>query len=130
MSLFKLGKNFVDTFEVLSRPKREFTSSSAGVTGDIRVFPDTSTLIKEVADSSTDLTFDDNGLEELRETIIGMRSISPESMQLYLDTVNGVTSNSRFDKRVEILRFEPSVSFTSDTVRKGVIKNNLYPYRS
>ena len=109
MSLFKLGKNFVDTFQVLSRPKREFTSSSAGVTGDIRVFPDTSTLIKEVADSSTGLTFDDNGLEELRESILRgtMGGVSPYSMQLYMDTANGVTSNSRFDKRVEILGSNP-----------------------
>ena len=134
MSLFKLGKNNIDVFQVLSRPKRVFTSaSSGGVTGDIRVFPDTSTLIKEVSGVSVELlvpggapAFSDSGLDFVR--LAALSNVDESSMQLYLDTVNSVTNNSRFDKRVEILRFEPSVKFTSDTLRKNVIRKNLYPY--
>ena len=39
MSLFKLDKSYFDSYKVLAKPKRVFTSSSAGgATGSIRVF--------------------------------------------------------------------------------------------
>ena len=66
MSLFRLDSNYFDTFKVLAKPKRSFVSSSSGITGSIKVFPDASTAVKEVADTSTDITFDDGGLEDDR----------------------------------------------------------------
>ena len=132
MSLFRLNSNYFDTFKVLAKPKRTFISSSSGVTGSIQVFPDSSTAMKEVADTSTDITFDDGGIEDLRESILrGTRTgASPgkAAMEEYLATAHAITENTRFDKKMEILRFEPSVKFTSDTLRKNVVRKNLFPY--
>ena len=129
MSLFRLGKSNIDTYQVLSKPKRTFTSSSSGVTGSIQVFPDSSTLMKEVADTSTDITFNDGGLEDFRQSVLRTPGgISQDSLEKYMEIANNITNNSRFEKRMEILRFEPSFKFTSDTVRKSIIKNVLFPY--
>ena len=127
MSLFRLDSNFFDTFKVLTKPHRTFSSSSAGAVGSIQVFPDASTAMKEVADTSTDTIFDDGGLEDFRTSLIAA-GIDEDGLQKYIDIANGITANSRFSKKVEVLRFEPSVRFTSDTLRKSVIKNNLFPY--
>tara|TARA_A200000159_G_scaffold86794_1_gene80370 strand:+ start:2353 stop:4764 length:2412 start_codon:yes stop_codon:yes gene_type:complete len=127
MSLFRLDSNYFDTFKVLAKPKRSFVSSSSGITGSIKVFPDASTAVKEVADTSTDITFDDGGLEDLRASLL-TDGVSEAGLQEYINVAHSITENSRFDKRVEILRFEPSVKFTSDTLRKNVIKKNLFPY--
>ena len=100
MSLFRLGKSNIDTYQVLSKPKRTFTSSSSGVTGSIQVFPDSSTLMKEVADTSTDITFNDGGLEDLRESILRTpNGISQDSLEKYMETANSITANSRFEKK-------------------------------
>ena len=127
MSLFRINENYFDTYKVLAKPSRTFTSSSSGVTGSIRVFPDASTTMKEVADTSTDIIFDDGGLEDLRLTILETGT-TEALLEEYIQTVQDITANSRFTKKMEILRFEPSFKFTKDTVRKGVIKNNLFAY--
>lgn len=127
MSLFRLDSNFFDTFKVLAKPKRTFTSSSSGITGSIQVFPDASTTMKEVADTSTDIIFDDGGIEDFRQSLIA-EGVTKGGLEEYISIANSITENTRFDKKVEILRFEPSMKFTSDTLRKNVIKNNLFPY--
>ena len=127
MSLFRLNSNYFDTFKVLTKPKRTFMSSSSGVTGSIQVFPDASSLMKEISDTSTDITFDDGGIEDFRTSLLA-DGVTQGGMEEYFDIVHSSSDNSRFDKKVEILRFEPSVRFTSDTLRKNVIRKNLFPY--
>ena len=46
----------------------------------------------------------------------------------YMDAVNAASSTGKRDKEVEILRFEPSFKFTSDTLRKRTIQKVLFPY--
>ena len=127
MSLFKLDKSYFDTFKVLAKPKRTFSSSSSGVTGAIPVYPGASVQMKEVVTSFSDDLADELSPEALRQDII-KTAINTESVEEYLQAVNRETSNARLNKRVEVLRFEPSFRFTSDTIRKSVIKDVLYPY--
>jgi hypothetical protein len=127
MSLFKLDKTYFDTFKVLAKPKRTFSSSSSGVVGAIPVFPGASTQMKEVVLSFSDNRVDYETAEALRQDII-KTGVKKSSMEEYLTAVNKETANARLNKQVEILRFEPSFRFTTDTVRKSVIKNVLYPY--
>ena len=127
MSLFKLDKSYFDTFKVLAKPKRTFSSSSSGVTGSIPVFPGASVQMKEVVLSFSDDMVDEMSAEALRQDII-KTEVSADSLEEYLQAVNRETSNARLNKQVEVLRFEPSFRFTSDTIRKTVIKDVLYPY--
>ena len=127
MSLFKLDKSYFDTFKVLAKPKRTFSSSSSGVTGSIPVYPGASVQMKEVVLSFSDNVADEASAEALRQDII-KTSVTKDSLEEYLGAVNRETSNARLNKRMEVLRFEPSFRFTSDTIRKTVIKDVLYPY--
>ena len=127
MSLFKLDKSYFDSFKVLAKPKRTFSSSSSGVTGSIPVFPGASTQMKEVVTAFSDDLVDEMSAEALRLEI-SKEGASYDSLDEYMTAVNQETANARLNKRVEVLRFEPSFSFTSDTIRKTVIKDVLYPY--
>ena len=46
----------------------------------------------------------------------------------YLDRVTKTSISSQTQKQVEVLRFEPSNTFTSDTIRKIIITDTLFPY--
>tara|TARA_Y100000034_G_scaffold24718_1_gene29041 strand:- start:3151 stop:5442 length:2292 start_codon:yes stop_codon:yes gene_type:complete len=53
------------------------------------------------------------------------------SVIAYMDAVHSASTTGKRDKQVEVLRFEPSFKFTSDTLRKRVIESVLFPfYRS
>ncbi len=127
MSLFKLDKSYSDTFKVLAKPKRFFASSSSGLTGSLPVFPGTSLSLKEVVTSTSDDVPDENSIEALRREI-QKEGIDQAGLESYMEAVNAITSNVRREKKMEVLRFEPSVKFTSDTIRKCVIKDVLFPY--
>lgn len=127
MSLFKLDKSYFDSFKVLAKPKRTFSSSSSGVTGSIPVYPGASVQMKEVVLSFSDDLVDDETAESLRQDII-KTGVNKNSLEEYLTAVNAETANARLNKKVEVFRFEPSFRFTSDTIRKCVIKDVLYPF--
>lgn len=133
MSLFKLDKSYFDTFKVLAKPKRLYSSSSSGITGSIPVFPGASVAMKEVTTSTSDDLVDESSVETLRRDInnfakSGENSPGIAAMEEYLTAVNIENANARKNKKMEVLRFEPSVKFTTDTVRKSIIKNSLFPF--
>lgn len=134
MSLFKLDKSYFDTFKVLAKPKRTFSSSSSGITGSIPVFPGASVAMKEVVTSTSDNVFiASSSVEALRQELSVEAASSTGgfdqfSVEQYLTAVNIENANARKNKRMEVLRFEPSVKFTTDTIRKGIIKNSLFPF--
>lgn len=143
MALFKIDKTYFDTFAVRTEPKRTFTSSSAnGVVGDISVFPLASIGLKEVKTVS-----DDDGPpigeattptpEVIRTEILSEKvnssglligSASQVLLESYLQAVNETSVTVKNQKKVEVLRFEPSFKFTSDTCRKLTVQNVLFPY--
>lgn len=127
MSLFKLDDSYFDTFKVLAKPKRLFASSSSGVTGSLPVFPGTSLSLKEVVNSTSDAIPDEETIDSLRYDII-KAGVTQEGLDSYMTEVNRITSNVRREKKMEVLRFEPSVKFTSDTIRKSIVKDILFPY--
>ena len=134
MALFKLDKTYFDSFKVLAKPKREFTSSSAGgIAGAVKVFPLTSLGMKEIpADSGEeDGAPIAQSLETVRlEAVEAFTAGTPStgSVVAYLDAVHSASTTGKRDKEVEVLRFEPSFKFTSDTLRKRVIENVLFPF--
>ena len=136
MSLFRLDKNYFDSFKILTAPKRTFVSGSGqGVVGSIKVFPLASLGMKEVPkDAGPDSPPLGDSLEEYRLSVLAMSSsgdpaqVSYEEMNQYMSMVNSAGISGRRQKEVEILRFEPSFKFTSDTLRKRTIQEVLFPF--
>lgn len=132
MSFVRLPQDAFDTFSVIARPSRFFASSSSGLTGSVRVYQRSSEVEKDPGVFVD--KFQDDTLEgKLKEAVITARSGTniTSAISEYLDAVNGSAVSGRFSKYVEVLRFEPSFRFTSDTLRKSVVRNVLYPfYRS
>jgi len=124
MSLIKATPGLFENYTFIARPTRTFSSSSAGVTGSVRVFPQASTSEKYVSDGDF---FNDQNLETALERASSGSNVNGAIAE-YMDLVSSASTSPRRAKQVEVLRFEPSFQFTSDTVRKDVIRNVLYPY--
>ena len=131
MSFIKLPQDFFDTFTVLARPHRSYSSSSfSGIQGDVRVF-------KRLSDIEKDSSFfnDSNFTEQSPEGyLLDVSKASSQSvdfsnaLEKYVNSVNESPIDPRFQKSVEVIRFEPSFKLTSDTLRKNVIKNIVLPH--
>jgi hypothetical protein len=131
VSLFKLDKSYFDTFKILAKPKRFFSSSSSGITGSLPVFPGASIAMKEVTTSTSDTLVDEGSIEALRKDACKLDVSGSEKYALvdeYMSMANAENANIRRTKKMEVLRFEPSVRFTSDTIRKSIIKDSLFPF--
>jgi hypothetical protein len=134
MSIFRLDPDFFSVFSLEANPSRRFVSSSAGLTGAISVFAQKSPIEKEFHRQGffkDDRAFDDDNLEATRDKILYARQYTTsieEAMEEYLSGVNAQSTTERKQKQVEILRFMPSVRFTSDTLRKNVVRKILFPY--
>ena len=131
MSLFKLDKSYFDSFKILTKPKRTFTSSSSGIVGSVSVFPLAGTGLKEIPSDSGDAAPVGESVETLRLDAVrsfSSTTASKAAVEDYMSAVNKLSTTGKRDKKVEVLRFEPSFKFTSDTLRKRVIEDVLFPY--
>jgi hypothetical protein len=126
-----LPQDAFDTFTVLARPDRSFTSSSIlGIDGDVKVFKRLSSIEK---DSSVfnDVNFIEQSPEGYLLDTLRVSSQSSnfyDNLEKYVESVNESPIDPRFQKSVEVIRFEPSFKLTSDTLRKNVIKNIVLPH--
>lgn len=141
MSIIKVPQSYFGYFEnltVVARPERTFSSSSSGVTGSIRVLP-------QVSDSMIDLTYRTSEGEGLNNAVVKVfednRDLIQQAsleggdagiMSAIFDKqiLEQIPSDPRSSRKVSIIRFEPSFGFTSDTLRKNVIKDVLYPFHA
>jgi len=101
-----------------SSPRLSVNSTSVGISGDEITFTDVApgTI---VASGDT---------EASPATLAGGVNINLGSVEQYLNKVNELPTSVMRGKRMEILRFEPSFKFTSDTTRKKTITDSLFPY--
>lgn len=131
MSIIRLGKDNFERFSVIARPRREFSSSSSGVTGSVPVFARSSTIEKDIEKPVfTDDEFSSDDPESIRESIVkltGSNDINNEMIS-YLSGVNSLTRSAARNKQVESLRFEPPFSLNSDFLRKSNVRQVLFPY--
>ncbi len=127
-----VGPSDIEQFTLQTNPRRTFTSSSqSGVSGSVNLFARRSNSEKEInpLSSFSERTFDDKDLTQELENIKRMTGSNIQSsLEGYLASVNNQTVSARKQKELEIIRFEPSTKFTSNTLRKNIIKDNLFPY--
>ncbi len=131
MSIIRLGKDNFERFSVIARPRRMFSSSSAGVTGSVPVFARSSVIEKDIEKSAfTDDAFSTDDPESIRTSTLaltGTTNLSPQ-LQSYLSGVNSLSQSTSRSKKVESLRFEPPFSFNSDFLRKSNVRQVLFPH--
>lgn len=131
MSIIRLGKDSFERFSVIARPRREFSSSSAGVTGSVPVFARSSKIEKEVEKAVfADDVLKTDDPEQIRVTALQVTGTSNllSNLEQYISGVNSLTRSAAKDKKVESLRFEPPFSFNSDYLRKSNVRQVLFPY--
>jgi len=135
MSIFKVQSGRQENFTLETHPAREFSSSSMGISGTVFVYPRRSSMEKETENLSpfNSQKFDDDNLSSiLQNALSGARDTSVTNiagqMGAYLTAVNGQARSARKFSSQSILRFEPSFTFTSNTLRKNVVRQMLFPF--
>ncbi len=137
MSIIKVNPFDFGTVTLQTSPVRSYSSSSAGITGSIKVFARRSAFEKETATLGTlnNQQFDDFNMEEILSFLVEARNTRPNDTNIsdlagaYVDFVNTVPETPRNSIDVDVLRFEPSVKYTADTSRKLSIINSIMPQK-
>lgn len=131
MAIEKLFQDNFEFFTLETNPARTFSSSSSGLTGTVRLFPRASSLEKEVQPLSlfSASFYQDTNLDDIRRVVVGLTSSDISSgVEGYLSAVNAQQQSVRKQQTLEIIRFTPSFRFSSNTLRKNVVKDVLMPF--
>jgi hypothetical protein len=151
VSLLKATSGLFENYTFVARPEREFASSSSGVTGAIRLFPQASTSEKMdpeamarrtasvVSGSGISLPFDDGGFgttesEFISEKVQGTATNVSDTAELYLTGVEQFSTDPRQRKTLEIVRSTPPLFLTSsEDITNGTFEFNtlrrvLFPH--
>ena len=157
MSIFKVAPTDFQSITIATNPSRYYSSSSSGITGSINVFSRRSSFEKDIGTSDPDLPFNEttvnsswndvknNSRYTLAEaqksnnsTLEGKLKPNVFSSFLYYDNngvqkgflkdVNDQKTSLRKQKTLDIVRFNPPYYFTTGTIKKLVVKDNLSHY--
>lgn len=131
MAIQKINPDDVESFTLQVNPSRTFSSSSSGLTGSVQLFARSSPFEKDVDPLSpfNDDTSDESSIRVLLDDIKKQTGSNIASqMNQYLTKVNSLSRSERKQQELEIIRFEPTTTFSIDSQRKNVIRNILYPY--
>lgn len=150
MSIFKVKPDDVSTFTVVTTPLREYVSSSnptIGVSGSVFVFARHSTIEKDPnpVSSFIDSTHDEMSLEATlhnfhnvgkyaRVTGSSSAFILTSSQTFsgmvsdYMSKVNASSTSTRKQTVLNVNRFTPSVTWSDNTVKKLIIKDQMSSY--
>ena len=132
MSIIPLSIDNFENYSIRTHTHRVFSSSSSGLLGDISIFPRGSEIEKDLVPPG-DNSGDPAGKKtvyDVWEDMVRLDSETPltDRVSRYLDTVSAEEPSRAKQKRVSVIRFEPSFRFTKDTCRKNTVKNILFPY--
>lgn len=133
MTIQRIGPDDIETFTIVTNPVRSFSSSSAGLTGSVYVFARRSDSEKELVPvpSFVDSVHNDANLSLLLDNVTRAAITSSNilaGVTQYLSGVSAQQASVRKQKFLEVLRFTPTVTLTSDSIRKSLVKDSLMPY--
>lgn len=147
MSIYRVDPTDVESFTIVTNPHRTYVSSSTGTTGDVPVFARRSTIEKDASPRSSfiDAAHDDSDLPSMLESAKRIGRIArvsgsvssyvascsarfPRLIEEYVERVNAQGTSVRSTSTVRISRYTPSLSFTENTVRKLIVKDQLSSY--
>ena len=133
MSVIRLtGDNF-ERFQLIANPRRQFSSSSIGLTGSVALFADASSGVKDLYPTfgESETSIDEDQLDLVRNQIVESSkntSNIKSSLESYLNTVGNLPRPVRSSKRQEVLRFIPGATFEDNFFKKTAIKDVVFPY--
>jgi hypothetical protein len=140
MSIFKVNQTDFQSVTIATNPFRHYSSSSSGVTGSVYVFARRSEIEKEVTPLSSfvESAHNDSDLASTLESIKNIAKSKNNSslsnsnifsqLDSYLKAATAQSVSAKKQKTLDVIRFTPSFNFTSNTLRKSVIKDNLSDY--
>lgn len=133
MTIYKISKNDFDSFTVTTNPFRQYISSSAGTVGSVNVFARRSKNEKESSPLSSfiEATKDDSDLATSLKNIVNIAKNNKDfrrHLDFYFKKLKQQGPSARKNKILDIIRFTPSVGFTSNTLRKLLVKDTLSQY--
>lgn len=102
-----------------------------GVSGKVNVFPRRSRYEKEVQPLSlfSASLYNDENLDDIRKLAVNNTSSDiSDSVTAYISAVSDQQESVRKQQRVEVIRFTPSFRFSSNTLRKNIVREILMPY--
>ena len=135
MSIIPLSVDNFENYVIKTHTHRVFSSSSSGNVGELRVFPRGSDIEKDIVPpgDNTESSSVNPSLEQERHDLLYSASLRTDISGIvdnYLSEINAAESSRARQKRVAIIRFEPSARYTKDTGRKNTVKQVLFPYYS
>jgi len=131
MSIFKVNPTDFQSVTVTTQPSRYYSSSSNGITGSLRIFARKTEIEKDIIedDPSTPLNegstfFNDWNALKNKSLLTNIF----DSVEGLLTASNKTPLSTRKQKTLEVVRFTPTSYFSTTTLKKLAIKNNLSHY--
>lgn len=138
MSIFNIRPDDIETFTVSTFPTRHYISSSNGVSGSVYVKARRSPVEKDFNDSKyTDNNSDDSSISinldsikkyaknfSVTSNILNNQRFSAK-LQRYLSDVNASSEARKNSVVLDVARFTPTVTLTSNTYKKLQVKDQL-----
>lgn len=137
MSIFKVNPSDFQSITVATNPSKYYSSSSSGVTGSVYIFPRRSTREKQFDSiKDPDFPFDETTLynewfslgKTIAKGLLDNNTNFFGAASKYLDAVNKEPFITRRQKTLEISRVVPPFYFTTGTLKKASIRENLGGY--
>ena len=142
MSIKRITRDDFDVFTIVANPKRVVTSGSLGVTGFVCPFPRASDIEKLPGNVSeyVDDKYSDDTLRSLQLTATSLgtaarrfrtaqaNALFSNVMEQYMSRVSSMSEDIRHEARRGVVRWVPSYTYTIDTARKNLVRQNLMPY--
>lgn len=132
MSIERITPDNFEHFTLVTNPSYKYSSSSSGLTGSIFVYPRRSSVEKESVpvDILTRSDFNEGTYLDFarqRALLLSSQNIRSE-VEDYLVRVRDQSQSERKQSKIDLFRFEPSFKFTSNTIKKHLIKDQLMSF--
>jgi len=136
MAILPITPDDIEFFTSIINPVRTYSSSSSGVEGTLNVFARSSHSEKEVRPlGNFNSSFvNDEDIEVSRNAVILKAKSTPLSgsfvnvLENYLSKINSQSPSAKKQKQLNVIRFTPTTTFTSNTIRKLNVKNSLMSF--
>lgn len=131
MSIFKVNPSDFQTITVATNPSKYYSFSSSGITGSIFVFARHSKIEKDILEiDNPDSPFNESTLfkswNDLKKNNNNNNKYT--NLQNYLTGVNSASISFKKQTEIGIVRFTPPNIFTTGTLKKLAVKDNLSSY--
>jgi len=136
MALIPILPDDIKVSSVKVHPNQYFVSSSnSGITGDVYLFAERSSTLKEITGELEEYVFDIQSLLSVDDAGITVRKDRKRSrndisglVENYFTNLNKLAGSLDNNKKLIIYRFDMPHRFNSNTVRKSVFIKNLLPF--